>query len=500
MTAEQALEKLETDDFDVIVADYMMPGMNGLEFLDTLRKKGNEIPFIIFTGSGEEGVAIEALNKGANRYIKKAGRPDVLFNTLGRHIRELVEVKTTDKGVEDKTQSLIHILKDSDWTMRADAAEALGKIGDTGAVEPLIHTLEEDKDEDVRKIVADSLGEIGDARAVEPLIHTLNDRKKSVRESAAEALGKIGEPAVESLINAMKDKSAHVRLGAVDALGKIGDTRAVETLISGLEDENEDIMWSAAEALGKIGEPAVEPLIQTLRNDDRDVRWSAAEVLGEIGDARAVEPLIHALKDKAAYVRMGAAWALGKIGDARVVEPLFHALKDIDGNVRKAAAEALVRIGEPAIEYLIIGLRDKDVHVRKQSADALGKIGDMRAVEPLFQAVKKEDVEVRKAMEKALAQIHNDEATVQPRAQVQNEKKMTVSRKAVMTKEERVNVDFVLSPKQIKEIRDLHARGYRESDIAKKLDIPGKSIINHLKGERARRLEEQYKHIHRVTI
>ena len=65
-----------------------------------------------------------------------------------------------------------------------------------------------------------------------------------------------------------------------------------------------------------------------------------------------------------------------------------------------------------------------------------------------------------------------------------------------MTKEERVNVDIVLSPKQIKEIRDLHARGYRESDIAKKLDVPGKSVINHLKGERARRLEEQYKQLY----
>lgn len=91
LTAEQALETLETDDFDIVISDYMMPGMNGLEFLDTLRKNGNDIPFIIFTGRGDEGVAIEALNKGASRYIKKAGRPDVLFNTLGRHIRELVE-------------------------------------------------------------------------------------------------------------------------------------------------------------------------------------------------------------------------------------------------------------------------------------------------------------------------------------------------------------------------------------------------------------------------
>jgi HEAT repeat protein/ActR/RegA family two-component response regulator len=501
LTAEQALEKLENEDFDVVISDYMMPGMDGLKFLEELRKKGNDIPFIIFTGRGEEGVAIEALNKGANRYIKKEGRPDVLFNTLGRYVREVVGAGTerNERGDVDKIQPLSYALEDSDWSVRVDAVEALGKMGDTGAVEPLIRALD-DEDEDVRKSAAEALGKIGDTRAVESLIQSLKDRKRDVRKSAVVALGKIGEPAVESLIPAMKDELTYVRLGAVEALGDIGAARAVEPLITALKDENQDIKWSAAETLGKIGEPAVEPLIQTLKNEDRDIRWSATEVLGAIGDARAVKPLIRALNDKAEYVRMGAAWALGKIGDASAVEPLFHALKDMEKNVRKAAAEALINIGEPAIEHLIIGLRDKNERIRKQSAEILGKIGDMRAVEPLFQAVKREEVEVRKTMEKALAQIHKDEATVQPRAQAQNAKKMTVSRKAVMTKEERVNEDFVLSPKQIKEIKDLHARGYRESDIAKKLDVPGKSVINHLKGERARRLEEQYKHIHRVTI
>jgi CheY-like chemotaxis protein len=47
LSAEQALERLEKETFDVVVADYAMPGMNGLEFLGELRKKGNDIPFII---------------------------------------------------------------------------------------------------------------------------------------------------------------------------------------------------------------------------------------------------------------------------------------------------------------------------------------------------------------------------------------------------------------------------------------------------------------------
>jgi CheY-like chemotaxis protein len=48
--------------YDAIISDYQMPEMNGLEFLNRLRSKNNDIPFILFTGRGREEVVIEALN------------------------------------------------------------------------------------------------------------------------------------------------------------------------------------------------------------------------------------------------------------------------------------------------------------------------------------------------------------------------------------------------------------------------------------------------------
>jgi len=66
---------------------------------------------------------------------------------------------------------------------------------------------------------------------VAELIERLKDKDAGVRESAAKALGKIGEPAVEPLIRALKDKDENVRDGAAAALGKIGDRRAVEPRI-----------------------------------------------------------------------------------------------------------------------------------------------------------------------------------------------------------------------------------------------------------------------------
>ena len=46
-SAIQALDIIKEQEFDVIISDYQMPKMNGLEFLSIVRNAGNEIPFII---------------------------------------------------------------------------------------------------------------------------------------------------------------------------------------------------------------------------------------------------------------------------------------------------------------------------------------------------------------------------------------------------------------------------------------------------------------------
>ena len=75
LSAEKALEKLENEYFDVVIADYKLPGMDGIELLDTLRKsvKYASMPFILFTGNGGAEVESEVLNRGGDRYVIKNG-------------------------------------------------------------------------------------------------------------------------------------------------------------------------------------------------------------------------------------------------------------------------------------------------------------------------------------------------------------------------------------------------------------------------------------------
>ncbi|MFX0116481.1 MAG: PAS domain S-box protein [Candidatus Hodarchaeota archaeon] len=99
-SGQQALKKIANESlpFDIIVADYQMPGMDGLELLERVRQQGTRIPFIIFTGKGREEVAMRALNLGADYYLTKEGEPKSLYGELAHIINTLIRHKRTEEA------------------------------------------------------------------------------------------------------------------------------------------------------------------------------------------------------------------------------------------------------------------------------------------------------------------------------------------------------------------------------------------------------------------
>ena len=308
----------------------------------------------------------------------------------------------------------------------ADAAVALGEIGDRRAVEPLIMALGAGN-EAMSAAAAMALGKLKDALAVEPLIRALSDRAGDVRANAAKALGEIGDRrAVEPLIAALHDQDRDVRFGAVWALGEIGDARAVEPLIGALETTRvrplghdfvagggRDREWmvpeAAADALGRIRDPrAVEPLITALAKSDRRVGAMSAWALGRIGDQRAIEPLIDALAVGQCEVYWAATAALGELGP-RAVEPLASALRREDRS--RIAAGILAGIGGPALAPLLAAAGDPDPSVRGAAINAFAGV-DPPPFEPLAAALKNEDEveEIRLAAARGLARVGDDAA------------------------------------------------------------------------------------------
>lgn len=109
------MEKLFEEDFDIVVSDYQMPEVNGIEFLEKMREDGVQIPFIMFTGRGREEVAMKALNLGAQRYIKKGGGLKSQYWILGDAIKQEVihfSVKNALKEKKRRYESFFKTIKD----------------------------------------------------------------------------------------------------------------------------------------------------------------------------------------------------------------------------------------------------------------------------------------------------------------------------------------------------------------------------------------------------
>ncbi|MDI9632866.1 MAG: PAS domain S-box protein [Methanolinea sp.] len=87
-TGSEALERLSRSRFDAVVIDYELPGMSGIDLLQMIRRQGDEIPVVIFTGRSREEVAIKALNYGADYYLQKKGDPKINFLELFYMVRE----------------------------------------------------------------------------------------------------------------------------------------------------------------------------------------------------------------------------------------------------------------------------------------------------------------------------------------------------------------------------------------------------------------------------
>jgi len=130
----------------------------------------------------------------------------------------------------------------SDFTNEIAAIGIIERIGGEQALEALIEML--DKDYRLIGTVANALGVLGDVGAVEPLIGQLSDNRKA--EAIAKALGILGDVrAVDPLIGAIEvifsNSGYHNRNNCTEfakALGKLGDIRAIEPLVKGLDLQN----------------------------------------------------------------------------------------------------------------------------------------------------------------------------------------------------------------------------------------------------------------------
>jgi hypothetical protein len=122
-TAAAGLCALHEKSFDVVLLDYFLPDMNGLEFLDRCGDLLAAPPIIMVTGQGDERIAADAIKRGAVDYVIKSGN---YFSTIGHVIERTLEKEHLRRRAlesEFNYRRLFHTLADPIFLVDLDTLE-----------------------------------------------------------------------------------------------------------------------------------------------------------------------------------------------------------------------------------------------------------------------------------------------------------------------------------------------------------------------------------------
>ena len=167
-----------------------------------------------------------------------------------------------------------------------------------------------------------------------------------------------------------------------------------------------------------MGAAVVEPLIELLREfptlevfydtEHNSHHWAETTLI-QIGEP-AVEPLIRAVSEDNFGARVGAILCLGSMREIRAVQPLINALWREDFTTSSDIGMALEEIGDIAVRPLIHALQHPNAVIRRNAAVILGQFKDRAVVPALIEVLGDESTEVRTSAADALGRLEDARA------------------------------------------------------------------------------------------
>lgn len=317
-------------------------------------------------------------------------------------------------------------------------AQTLAQIGDQRAIEPLIKVLawgyeypcglgmQEEADRtgggspnlttgDVLaadQAIAATLTQLTGMTISDLLLGMVRDEAHPLRETAAIALGRVGDLTLVPVMDALQDEDAFVRRSAACALGMMYDERAVLPLTDALQEAEDEVVLQASESLRWLAVhhrhvlEAVPILCQLLTHSNWQIRAAAARALSQSPDEQSLIPLVTSLSDPHPTVRKSVVFALRYLGDERAIAPVQAQLNDEDLGVRLEAIRCLGEIGvSESVEPLTELLTNPEMKVRLGAVIALHQIGMASAVTALMTALQDESPPVQDMASWALKEL-----------------------------------------------------------------------------------------------
>jgi two-component system phosphate regulon response regulator OmpR len=159
-SAEDASEKIKIVKFDLIILDIMMPGKNGLEFINDNKKKLDS-PIILLTAKGEANERVEGLEIGADDYLAKPFEPKELILRIKNILNKTLKTEQIRilefANVKIDLNKLLIIKNDSEFKINNTEKVILEKMinnpGKTFSREDIGQLIELDKERSIDVII-----------------------------------------------------------------------------------------------------------------------------------------------------------------------------------------------------------------------------------------------------------------------------------------------------------------------------------------------------------
>ncbi|MGB4691373.1 MAG: sigma-54 dependent transcriptional regulator, partial [Atribacterales bacterium] len=144
----EALEKLHSLSFDLVLLDLRMPGVSGVEVLQEIKKEEPELPVVVITAYGSVDNAVETLKMGAFDFITKPFKLEELLNTISRaleverlkrekqYLLEEMQDKFCFEGVVGQSPRMKEVMRVASLVAKTDATVLI--YGESGTGKELL--------------------------------------------------------------------------------------------------------------------------------------------------------------------------------------------------------------------------------------------------------------------------------------------------------------------------------------------------------------------------
>lgn len=142
-SAEAARDVLGSQSYGCILADFKLPGKNGIEFLSEVRQACFDTPYLLMTAYSSVEIAVEALKQGANDFLAKPFEPELLVTTIQQVIkhrriidRDSAWHKRHDQRLITADSQMSSLMNQSNRAARVDSSVLI--VGESGTGKELL--------------------------------------------------------------------------------------------------------------------------------------------------------------------------------------------------------------------------------------------------------------------------------------------------------------------------------------------------------------------------